>query len=96
MGYSSFQGDSRAVFVLSDSKLEGQEKTGKASLVSCSQIFEEIKRIQDPVQFTYITKSQRQLTGLKSNFYIGINMIFLPTITPIFSPKIITVKLTCL
>ena len=46
------QGDSRAVFALSDSKSEEWEKIGNMSLESCSQIFEEIRRIQDPVQFT--------------------------------------------
>ena len=47
-----FQGGSRAVFVLSDSKSEGWEKMGNVSLESCSQTFEETRRVQGPVQVT--------------------------------------------
>ena len=43
--YSPFQEDSRAVFVFGNFKLEGSEKIRNVSLESCSQIFEETRRI---------------------------------------------------
>lgn len=49
--YVTFQGNSREVFVFSESKTEGWEKFGNVSLECFCQIFEET-RIQDPVQFT--------------------------------------------
>ena len=52
--YSPFQGDSGAIFVLSDSKSEGWEKIGQLSLESRSQLFEETRRTQGIVQFTGI------------------------------------------
>lgn len=49
--YHPFQGHSRAVFVVRGSRSEGWKKVENVSLESGSQIFEETKRIQDPVQF---------------------------------------------
>ena len=44
------------------------EKIENVSLEICSQIFQETRRIQDPVQFTgRKQKPQRQLTELGSN-----------------------------
>ena len=42
----------KAAFVLSDSKSKGWEKIRNINLVSFSQICEETRRIQDPVEFT--------------------------------------------
>ena len=46
---SPFQRNSRAVFALSDSKSREWEKIENMNLESCSQIIEEIRRIQDSV-----------------------------------------------
>lgn len=43
---------SRAIFVLCDSKSEGQEKIGNTILESRSQMLQATRRNQDPVQFT--------------------------------------------
>lgn len=51
--YSALQ-DLGAVFVLTDSKSEEWDKPGNISLESCSQIYEETGRVQNPVQFTGI------------------------------------------
>lgn len=62
--WSASQGDPRAVFVLGDSKSEGWEKSGNIRLESRSQIFEETRIIQEPVQLR--AEPQRQLRGLES------------------------------
>ena len=46
------------------------EKIENLSLEICSQIFQETRRIQDPVHFTGRgQKPQRQLTELESNIH---------------------------
>ena len=89
--YSSFQGHSRAVFALRDSKSEEWEKLEMiVSRVVASYLrkLEEF-RIQSSL---HITKPQRQLIELESNTYIGANKIFFSLQLPPFLPKIITVK----
>lgn len=43
----------KSSLALGDSKSEGCNKIGSVSFESCSQSFEETRRIQDPVQFAY-------------------------------------------
>ena len=55
-------------YFYSDSKSEEREVMENVSLENSSQICEETRRIQDPVQFTgRKTRPQRQLTALESD-----------------------------
>lgn len=79
---SFFQGDCGAVFVLIDFKLEGWKKTGNMSLLSQSQIFEEMKNSGSRQVCRYTAKPQKQLLGLESNIDGGANIFFLSIILP--------------
>lgn len=80
-GGSPLWGDSRAVFILSDSKSERWEKMGSISLKSPRHMFEDTWNIQDPVQICRsMTEPQRQWTGLESNVDKSINIIPLPSL----------------
>lgn len=84
---SPFQGNSRAVFVLRDSKLEGWKKTENVSLESCHQIFEETTRGQGFFQISSqvsagttvnISGSTEQSLGFRSIPKEGVKDITLP------------------
>ena len=54
---SPFQEGSRAVFVFGNFKLEGSERIRNVSLDSCSQIFEETRRIWGLVQLLDVSQN---------------------------------------
>lgn len=86
--FSSFQGDSRAVSVFTDSKSEGWEKVGNISVESCDQIFKEIRRIQG----RSIPEPPRKLTKLELNIDNDVNIISFLSNYPHF---FFVVKPTC-
>jgi len=82
--FSSFQGDSRAVSVFTDSKSAGWEKVGNISVESCDQIFKEIRRIQG----RSIPEPRRKLTKLELNIDNDVNIIsFLSNYPHFFGSK---------
>ena len=78
---------SRVVFILGDSQSEVWEKMGNISLVSLARYLRKLEEFGSSPVYRYITKAQRQLTGLESNVYRGANIIFLSTITPTFPQR---------
>lgn len=63
-----FQGNSRAVFVPSDFKSERWEKIGNVHLKNYSWLFEETRRIQDPLWFAD-EQNFKMMTGLESDIH---------------------------